>query len=59
MDVAGLVAIMEESRTAFKILIGKIPLGRPRHKLEGHIRMDLKEMGINARNWIDLAQDRD
>ena len=23
------------------------------------IRMDLKEIGINARNWIDLTQDRD
>jgi hypothetical protein len=21
--------------------------------------MDLKEIGINVRNWVDLAQDRD
>ena len=21
--------------------------------------MDLKEIGINTRNWVDLAQDRD
>jgi hypothetical protein len=21
--------------------------------------MDLKEVGINTRNWVDLAQDRD
>ena len=34
----------------------KRPLGKPR---EGNIRMDLKEMGINARNWVDWAQDRD
>ena len=25
----------------------------------GHIRMDLKDMGINTRNWADSAQDRD
>ena len=24
-----------------------------------NIRMDLKEIGINTRNWIDSAQDRD
>ena len=23
------------------------------------IRMDLEEIGINAENWVDLAQDRD
>ena len=26
---------------------------------EGNIRMDLKEIGINVGNWVDLAQDRD
>ena len=26
---------------------------------EDYIRMDLKEIGINARNWVDSAQDRD
>ena len=24
----------------------------------GHYRMDLKEIGIGMRNWVDLAQDR-
>jgi hypothetical protein len=54
---------MEEDRSAFKILIGKPagkkPLGRPRRRWEDNIRMDLKEMGINTRNWVDSAQDRD
>ena len=49
--------------SAFKILTGKPtekrPLGRPRHSWEGNIRMDLKEIGINMRNWVDSAQDRD
>ena len=60
---AGQVARMEECRSAFKILTGKPtgkrPLGRPRRRWEDNIRMDLKERGINAGNWVDTAQDRD
>ena len=50
---------MEESRSAFKILTGKGPLGRPRRRWEDNIRMDLEEISINAGNWVDSAQDRD
>ena len=46
----------------FKILTGKPtrkkPLGRPRRRWEDNIRMDLEEIGINASNWVDSAQDR-
>ena len=49
---------MEEGRSAFKILTdkptGKRPLGRPRD----NIRKDLEEIGINAGNWVDSAEDR-
>ena len=38
---------------------GKRPLGRPRRRWEDNIRKGLKEIGINMRNWVDLAQDRD
>ena len=38
---------------------GKRPLGRPRHRWGDNIRMDLEEIGINAGNWVDSAQDRD
>ena len=34
--------------SAFKILTGKRPLGRPRRRWEDNIRMDLEERGINA-----------
>ena len=34
-------------------------MGRPRRRWEDTIRMDLKEIGINAWNWVDSAQDRD
>ena len=47
-------------RSAFKILTGtpteKIPLGRPRRRWEDNIRMDLKEICIDTRNWVDSAQ---
>ena len=48
---------MEEGKSAFNILTGK-PAGRPRRRWEDNIRMILKEIGINMRNWVDSAQDR-
>ena len=56
MKWAGHVARIEEGRSAFKILTGK-PTGKRRWEV--NIRMDLKEIGINTRNWVDSAQDRD
>ena len=57
---AGHVARMEEGRSALKILTGKPtgkrPLGGPRRRWENSIRMDLKGIGINTRNWVDSAQ---
>ena len=38
---------------------GKRPSERPRRRWENNIRMDLEEIGINAGNWVDSAQDRD
>ena len=53
------MAKIEEGRSAFKILTGKptgkIPLVRPRRRWEDNIRMNLKEIGINTRNWVDSA----
>ena len=62
---AGHVARMEEARSAFEILTGspipaeKGPLGRPKCIWEDNIRMYHKEIGVNTRNWVDLAQGRD
>jgi len=54
---------MEERRSAFKILTGKRTgkrhLGRSRRRGEDNIRMDLEDIGINAGNWVDSAQDKD
>jgi hypothetical protein len=48
---------------AYRILVGKpevrSPLGRPRCRWVDNIKMDLREIGWNGIDWIDLAQDRD
>ncbi|KAJ4445250.1 hypothetical protein ANN_07051 [Periplaneta americana] len=60
---AGHVARMGESRNAYRMLVGrpegKRPLGRPRRRWEDNIKMDLREVGYDDRDWINLAQDRD
>jgi len=38
---------------------GKRPLGRPRHRWEDNIKMDLQEVGCGGMDWIELAQDKD
>jgi len=40
-------------------LEGKRPLGRPRHRWEDNIIMDLQELRCEGMDWIDLDQDRD
>jgi len=59
----GHVARMGESRSVYRVLVGKPegkrPLGRPRHRWGDNIKMDLQEMGCEGMDWIDVAQDRD
>jgi hypothetical protein len=57
MRWVGHVARMGEKRNAYSLLVGKIPLGRPRCRWVD-IRMDLGEMGWGDVDWICLAQDR-
>ncbi|KAJ4443724.1 hypothetical protein ANN_05448 [Periplaneta americana] len=56
---AGHVARMGESRNAYRVLAGKPegkrPLGRPRRRWEDNIKMDLREVGYDDREWINLA----
>ncbi|KAJ4445845.1 hypothetical protein ANN_12530 [Periplaneta americana] len=60
---AGHVARMGESRNAYRVLVGrpegKRPLGRPRRRWKDNIKMDLREVGYNDREWINLDRDRD
>jgi len=38
---------------------GKRPLGRPRHRWEDNIKVDLQKVVFEGMGWLDLAQDRD
>jgi hypothetical protein len=38
---------------------GKRPLGRKRHKWVDNIKIDLREIGWDGMEWIDVVQDRD
>jgi hypothetical protein len=53
---------MGERRGVYRVFIGRFegkrPLGRPRHRWEDNIKTDLREIGIDGANWIQLAQDR-
>jgi hypothetical protein len=61
MRWAGHVTRMGEGRDVYRGLVGrpegKRPLGRPGHRWEDNIRMDLREIGIDGVNWIRLAED--
>jgi hypothetical protein len=38
---------------------GKRPIVRPRRRWVDNIKIDLREIGWDGMDWIDLAQDRD
>jgi hypothetical protein len=33
-------------------------MGRPRRRWEDNIKLDLRKIGFDGANWIQLAQDR-
>ena len=62
MRWAGHVARMGEGRGVHRVLVrkheGNIPLGRPRHRWEDNIKIDLREVEGGG-DWMELAQDSD
>jgi hypothetical protein len=38
---------------------GKRPLGRPRRWWVNNIKINLREIGWDGMDWIDLSQDKD
>ena len=63
MRWAGHVARMWKRSSVYRILVGKPEgkrqLGRPRHRWEDNIKMNLQEVGCGGMDWMELAQDRD
>ena len=63
MRWVGHVACMGEGRGVYRVLVGKPEgkrtLGRPRHRWDDNIKMDLQEVGCGGMDWIDVAQNRD
>jgi len=59
MRWAAHVARMGEGRGMYRALVGKQegkkPLGRPRHRWEDNIKMDLQEVGCGGMDWIELS----
>jgi hypothetical protein len=54
---------MGENRNAYGILVGKPegkrPLGKARRRWVDSGKMDLKRIGWDGMDWLDLAQDKD
>ena len=54
---------MEQSRNAYRVLVGKPEgkrsLGWSRRRWEDNFKMDLREVGCDPGEWIDLAEDKD
>jgi hypothetical protein len=62
MRWVGHIAQMGEKGSAYGILVGKLegkrPLGRPGCRWADNIKMDLREIGWDVVDWIDMTQDR-
>jgi hypothetical protein len=63
MKWVGHAAWMGEKRNAYRISVGKPertrPLGRSRHRWVDNIKTDLREIGWDVMDWINVALDRD
>jgi hypothetical protein len=57
------VALTKEERNSYRGLVGKpegkIPLERPRRRIEDNIKIDVIETELNGMDCIYLVQDRD
>jgi hypothetical protein len=63
MRSAGHVACTGDERGAYWVLVGKPagrrPIGRPCHRWEDNIKIDLQEVVCRGMYWVDLDKDAD
>jgi hypothetical protein len=66
MDIADRIIyylLLWATRNAYRILVGKLegkkPLGRPRRWWMDNVELNLREIGWDGMDWIDVAQNRD
>jgi hypothetical protein len=62
-EIGGVCSAYGEGRGVYRVLVGKPegkrPLGRPIHRWEDNIKMNLQEVGCGGMDWIELDQNRD
>jgi len=62
-EMGGACSVYGERRGVYRVSVGKPEgrrtLGRPRHRWEDNIKMDLQEVGCGSMDWIKLAQEGD
>jgi len=63
MRRAGHVARMGDRKGVCRVLVGKPegkrPFGRPKHRWEDNIKIDIQGVGCGGMNWIELVQEKD
>ena len=63
MRWTGYVVCIEDRKDSYRVVVGrpdgKRQLGRPGHRWEDIMKMDIQEVGWEGMDWIDLAEDRD
>jgi hypothetical protein len=61
--MGGACSAYGERKCVYRVLVGKPegkrPLGRPTHRWEDNIKMDLQDVGCRGVGWIELSQDWD
>ena len=59
-EMGGACSTYGDRRGVYRVLVGKPggtrPLGRPRFRWEGNIKMDLQKVGCGDMEWMELAQ---
>ena len=62
-EMGGACGAYGEGKSCAQCLVGKPegkrPLGRPRHRWEDNVKMDLLEVGGGGGDWMELAQDKE